>query len=205
MNFDSLLSFFKCYIYTSLLFKSFKFCGLCYLLSAYILVFQEVCILGFSQGSWLCDGVSDLLWKLDHVQFFFFSVERKVCFIFSAGNRAGNEGGGHLSKDILTLTDNQWARAFIGRGRGLHSESAQSALTVIFLFFLFFFNFYFFIFYLWWILSYIEMKQPWVYMCSPSQSPLPPPSPPVPSRFSQCTRSECLSHASNLGWWSVSP
>ena len=72
MNFDSLLSFFKCYIYTSLLFKSFKFCGLCYLLSAYILVFQEVCILGFSQGSWLCDGVSDLLWKLDHVQFFFF-------------------------------------------------------------------------------------------------------------------------------------
>ena len=28
---------------------------------------------------------------------------------------------------------------------------------------LFFFN-------LWWILSYIEMKQPWVYMCSPSQS-----------------------------------
>ena len=26
---------------------------------------------------------------------------------------------------------------------------------------LFFFNFFFF--YLWWILSYIEMKQPWVY------------------------------------------
>ena len=61
-----------------------------------------------------------------------------------------------------------------------------------------FFSFLFF--YLWWILSYIEMKQPWVYMCSPSQCPLPPPSPPVPSRFSQCTRSERLSHASNLGW-----
>ena len=44
-----------------------------------------------------------------------------------------------------------------------------------------------------------------VYMCSPSQYPLPPPSSPVPSRFSQCTRSERLSHASNLGWWSVSP
>ena len=56
-----------------------------------------------------------------------------------------------------------------------------------------------------WILSYIGMKQPWVYMCSPSRSPLPPPSPPAPPRFSQCTRSECLSHASNLGWWSVSP
>ena len=34
----------------------------------------------------------------------------------------------------------------------------------------FFFNFFF---YLWWILSYIEMKQPWVYMCPPSRSPLP--------------------------------
>ena len=65
--------------------------------------------------------------------------------------------------------------------------------------------FFFFFFYLWWILSYIEMKQARVYMCSPSQSPLPPPSPPIPSRFSQCTRSERLSHASNLGWWSVSP
>ena len=43
------------------------------------------------------------------------------------------------------------------------------------------------------------MNQPWVFMCSPSQSPLPPPSPPDPSRSSQCTRSERLSHASNLG------
>ena len=55
-------------------------------------------------------------------------------------------------------------------------------------------------FYLQWILSYMEMKQPWVYLCSPSRSPLPPPSPPAPSRSSQCTRSERLSHASNLGW-----
>lgn len=36
MNFDSFLLFFKCYVYTSLLFKSFKFCGLCYLLSQHI-------------------------------------------------------------------------------------------------------------------------------------------------------------------------
>ena len=34
--------------------------------------------------------------------------------------------------------------------------------------------------------------------------PISPPSPPAPSRFSQCTRSERLSHTSNLGWWSVS-
>ena len=43
----------------------------------------------------------------------------------------------------------------------------------------------FFFFFLQWILSYIEMKQPWVYMCSPSRWSLPPPSPPSPSRFSQ--------------------
>ena len=36
-------------------------------------------------------------------------------------------------------------------------------------------------------------------LSSPSRSPLPPPSPPTPSRSSQSTRSECLSHASNLG------
>ena len=49
------------------------------------------------------------------------------------------------------------------------------------------------------------MNQPWIYMCSPSRSPLPPPSPPDTSGSSQCTRSECLSHASKLGWSSVSP
>ena len=35
-------------------------------------------------------------------------------------------------------------------------------LCVVFLFFYYYF-------YLYWILSYIEMKQPWVYMCSPSR------------------------------------
>ena len=49
------------------------------------------------------------------------------------------------------------------------------------------------------------MNQPWIYMYSPSRFPLPPHSPPDPSGSSQCTRSEHLSHASNLGWWSVSP
>ena len=45
----------------------------------------------------------------------------------------------------------------------------------------------------------------WIYMCSPSRSPFPPPSPSHPSGSSQCTSPEHLSHASNLGWWSVSP
>ena len=37
---------------------------------------------------------------------------------------------------------------------------------------LFFYFIYFIFFLLQWILSYIEMKQPWVYMCSPSRCPL---------------------------------
>ena len=34
------------------------------------------------------------------------------------------------------------------------------------------------------------MNQPWIYMCSPSRSPLPPPSPSHPSGSSQCTSPE---------------
>ncbi|KAB0362719.1 hypothetical protein FD754_006875 [Muntiacus muntjak] len=45
-----------------------------------------------------------------------------------------------------------------------------------------------------WVLSYIDMNQPWSYTYSPSRSPLPPPSPPDSSGSSQCTRPEHLSH-----------
>ena len=38
-----------------------------------------------------------------------------------------------------------------------------------------------------WFLPYIDMNQPWIYMCSPSRSPLPPPSPSHPSGSFQCT------------------
>ena len=48
------------------------------------------------------------------------------------------------------------------------------------------------------------MKQPWVYMCSPSRSPLPPPSLPDPSRSSQCTRSELLASFNLEHFYSVS-
>ena len=43
---------------------------------------------------------------------------------------------------------------------------------------------------LWWFLPYIDMNQPWVYMCSPSWSPFLPPSPFHPSGSSQCTSPE---------------
>ena len=49
------------------------------------------------------------------------------------------------------------------------------------------------------------MNHPWIYMYSPSHSPLPPPSPSHPSGSCQSTSPEHLSHASNLGCWSVSP
>ena len=55
-------------------------------------------------------------------------MERKVCFILDAGNC----GGGWTPVQRPTPpADNQWARAFIDGGRGLHAETAQSALTVI--------------------------------------------------------------------------
>ena len=40
------------------------------------------------------------------------------------------------------------------------------------------------------VLPYIDMNAPWVYMCSPSWTPLPPPSPSRPSGSSQCTSPE---------------
>ena len=58
------------------------------------------------------------------------------------------------------------------------------------------FYFYFFSFIYWFIYSivvvlpYIDMNPPWVYMCSPSWTPLPPPSPSHPSGSSQCTNPE---------------
>ena len=40
------------------------------------------------------------------------------------------------------------------------------------------------------VLPYIDMNPPWVYMCSPSWTPLPSPSPSFPSELSQCTSPE---------------
>ena len=57
--------------------------------------------------------------------------------------------------------------------------------------FLFFFNFFLLLFFLLYnivlVLPYINMHPPRVYPCSPSGTPLPPPSPYHPSGSSQCT------------------
>ena len=72
--------------------------------------------------------------------------------------------------------------------------------NIYFIYFIFFFIYFYqlegnYFTILQWVLSYIDMNQPWIYMCSPSRSPLPPPSPSDPSGSSQCTRPEHLPHA----------
>ena len=47
------------------------------------------------------------------------------------------------------------------------------------------------------------MNQPWVYMCSPFWTHLPPPSPSYPSGSSQCTSPENPVSYIELDWWSV--
>ena len=44
---------------------------------------------------------------------------------------ATGQEGRLLSNGQLSLTDNQGARTFTDRGRGLHVETAQSALTIV--------------------------------------------------------------------------
>ena len=77
-------------------------------------------------------------------------------------------------------------------------ELCRSVLSLFFFFSFIFYQLeanYFTI--LQWVLPYIDMNQPWIYMYSPSRSPLPPPSLSSPSGSSQCTSPEHLSHASN--------
>ena len=53
-------------------------------------------------------------------------------------------------------------------------------------------------------MPYIDLNLPRVYMCSPSRTPLPPPSPSHSSGSSLCTSPKHLYHASNLDWQFVS-
>ena len=52
------------------------------------------------------------------------------------------------------------------------------------------------------VLPYIDMNQPWVYMCSPSWTHLPPH--PIPLGHPSTPALSTLCHASNLDWWSIS-
>ena len=57
---------------------------------------------------------------------------------------------------------------------------------------------------LWCILPYIDMNQPWVYMCPPSWTPYHLPPHPIPQGHPSATAPSTLFHASNLDWQSVS-
>ena len=57
-------------------------------------------------------------------------------------------------------------------------------------FYLLIYFYYFLLYNIVLVLPYINMNPPWVYMCSPSWTPLPLPSPSHPSGSSQCTSPE---------------
>ena len=60
-------------------------------------------------------------------------------------------------------------------------------LSIHFFFLVFFFIYLFLLYNIVLVLPYINMHPPWVYTCSPSWTPLPPPSPYHPSGSSQFT------------------
>ena len=74
-----------------------------------------------------------------------------------------------------------------GRGGGINTSWGEGTLWSAFLFLNFNWRL---ITILWWFLPYIDMNQPWVDMCSPSWTPLPPHSPSHRSGSSQCTSPE---------------
>ena len=72
------------------------------------------------------------------------------------------------------------------------------------LFQLLFFNFIFKLYKIVLVLPNIKMNLPQVYLCSPSWTLHPPPSPYHPSGSSQCTSPSIRYRASNLDWWLIS-
>ena len=52
---------------------------------------------------------------------------------------------------------------------------------------------------MWWFLSNTDVNQPQVYMCTPSRTLFPPPSPSHPSGLSQCAGFECPVSCIELG------
>ena len=54
------------------------------------------------------------------------------------------------------------------------------------------------------VLPYIDMNQPWVYMCPPFWTPSHFPPHPIPQGCPSAPALSVLSHASNLDWWSIS-
>jgi len=66
-------------------------------------------------------------------------------------------------------------------------KNHTSLTSFFFVSFLIFYYYYFLLYNIVLVLPYINMHPPWVYTCSPSWIPLPPPSPYHHSGSSQCT------------------
>ena len=57
---------------------------------------------------------------------------------------------------------------------------------------------------LWWFLPYIDMNQPWVYMCPHPEHPSQLPPHPIPLGCPSAPALSALFHSSNLNWSSIS-
>ena len=79
----------------------------------------------------------------------------------------------------------QWEILILGAPKSLQMVTAAVNLFIYYYFFKFYFIFKLYNIVL--VLQYIEVNPPQAYMCSPSWTLLPPPSPYHPSGLSQCT------------------
>ena len=113
--------------------------------------------------------------------------EKKVC---------SGEAGNLLTSSFFRIMSGLYSTSFFLFH--LFPSFSLSLLALSFLFFKLEAN-YFTI--LWWFLPYIHMNPPWVYMCSPSWTPLPPPSLSHPSGSSYCHQpwAPCLMHRTWTG------
>ena len=95
----------------------------------------------------------------------------------------GSLSAGRGKESNVFLTDWLWlAGVLVHRLSGEVSKANECSFLF---FYLFYFIFKLYITVL--VLQNIKMNPPQVYMCSPSRTPLPPPSPFHPSGLSQCT------------------
>ena len=126
-----------------------------------------------------------------------FKLERKYTFLKIKYEPHVSEPNIHFVEHYLHLCAFKYLMKHPSMFAKLKCHSIGSIVYSLVLFFFFQLEANYFTL-LQWFLPYIDMNHPWIYMCSPSQSPLPPPSPYDPSGSSQCTSPEHLSHASNL-------
>ena len=86
-----------------------------------------------------------------------------------------------------TLTSIHYHWKTIVLTRQIFADKVMSLLFFVLFCFVFYYYYFFLLYNIVLVLPYINIHLPWVYTCSPSWTPLPPPSPYHPSGSSQCT------------------